>query len=90
MKYKIEIEYIAGGCSIPYFPNPFEFPGNSIDACNFRIKQVLDNNERGITSQNLEIARIFLNNEKTLEVNYREGKLELSDVINKESFWIRV
>jgi hypothetical protein len=92
MEYEIEVDFVFGISRVTYYrisQKPFECPGNAIDACNFRVKQILDNSENGITKSNLIAARIYVGEKKVLDVNYRENKLELSDSIERNNFWIK-
>lgn len=91
MKYKIQIDYWANACCVTNFPPDFDFPGNSVDACNYRIRRILEENENGIDKLNLLGARIFDEERKLLlETDYREKSLLLNIENCLDNFWIRL
>jgi hypothetical protein len=92
MKYKIEVDYVAGVCRVTHYPKgAFECPGEPIDACNLRMAQIL---EQGINRQNLIRARLYLGDNLesnlVLEVDYRRKKLKLNLSNGLEDFWIKI
>ena len=104
MRYELELDYINLG-TITHYPDgvggTFKHPGDPIDACNFRVAQLIkeeleDGDEPLITPENLKRARIYNANriprKLLLEINYRKNKLELYlSKINMQPFpWIRI
>ena len=88
-KYRIEVDFGANGSRVTYFPNFFQHPGDPIDACNWRIKKILENEEYGINKENLFSAKVYLDRfKKVLDVDYREKKMNLS-FLDIEDFWIK-
>ena len=90
MKYKIELDYIAGGCGVTFYPDEtFAYFGTPIEACNFKVAQILEKNEEGINRSNLVGARIYKDRKVLLGVDYRLGKLEMN-VGKLDNFWIKI
>jgi len=92
MEYQIEVDYVSNACGITYWPQEtFNHKGNPIEACNFRINEILETGEHGLNSGNIVRARLFLvggeNNLEVLAVNYREGKWTQKQKI--QDFWIK-
>jgi hypothetical protein len=98
MRYKIQVDYIACGSRIPYSLKNFSYKGNPREALNYRINKLLETNERDINKGSLERARLYLPREdkpdiKLLEVDYREGSLEVNlkatKMLEKNKFWLK-
>jgi hypothetical protein len=89
MEYTIEVDYVLGVCETTHKFDSFECNGNSIDACNKRINQALEKNEKEITPSNLHRARVYVQGREILEVNYHTKtiKLTLSDIVDN---WVNL
>jgi hypothetical protein len=89
MKYKIEVDYATSACRVIHFPQDFDFPGDSVDACNYRIRKILEEGENGIDKSNLLGARIYDEKRKLLlDADYREKSLTLNIENKLNDFWI--
>jgi len=89
MKYKIELDYVPNVCSVTHYPSDFDFPGSPIDACNYRVRKILEENEHGIDKSNLIRARIYDEKRKLLlDTDYREKSLTLNIESRLNDFWI--
>jgi len=88
MEYIIKVDYVSGVVG-QNMEDSFEFPGQDpIDACNFKIREILKKNDKGINEQGLIGVKIYHYDKKLLEVNYRKNTLELSDKVIV-GFWIK-
>ena len=89
MKYKIEVDYATNACRVIHFPQDFDFPGDPVDACNYRIRKILEERENGIDKLNILGARIYDEKRKILlDADYREESLHLDISKKLNDFWI--
>jgi len=94
MEYQIEVDYIRNACGNTYWPDKtFHHKGNPIEACNYRIKQIIETKEYDLNDCNITCARIYpvlkgKKLDKLLTVNYRHGELKLN--LNIKDFIIKI
>ena len=92
MEYQIEVDYISNACNVTYFSEEiFNHKGNPIEACNFRMNQILEKGEHGLNRENITRARLFLlggeNKLEVLTVDYRKEEWTQKQKI--QDFWIK-
>ncbi|MCK9595567.1 hypothetical protein M0R19_00050 [Candidatus Pacearchaeota archaeon] len=97
MTYQIEVDYVSNACGVTYWPEKtFEYKGNIIEACNYRMNQILETNEYGLDDTNITRARVYkfpkgkdkYSSIEVLVVDYREGELKID--FNIKDFVIKI